>query len=236
MGKKKKFPVDIPKNEKKEIEKEVPLKEDVDLEFEFKVYLLLERLKKYRYLIIGIFVLLILGIVGIYFYEKKLKEEKNQASLMAYEISQLYENNKDKELLKKIEEFKSKYGDTDYIKLVLTYEYLVKKEQNKLKAEDLDNLITKMNTDNLKAYLKEFKAYLLYRNKKYKEALNILNSITQQDFNYISALTLKAIILKTENNPEYKNILEQVKNLAKTPYFKQLAETLLSEKKIEIVP
>jgi predicted negative regulator of RcsB-dependent stress response len=236
LGKKKKIHVDIPRNEKKEIEKEVPIKEDVDLEFEFKVYLILDKLKKFKYFIIAGFVAIILAIIGWYMYEKNLEEKKNRASLMVYEISQLYENNKDKELMKKIEEFKKEYGDTDYIKLVLTYEYLVKKEKDKLKPSDTDNLLSKIKTENLKGYLKEFKAYLLFKEKKYKEALKILNTITQKDFNYISALTLKAIILKAENNPSYKEVLKQVKNLAKTPYFKQLADTLLSEKKIEVIP
>jgi len=234
LGKNKKFPVNLPDREKKEIEKEVPLKEDVDLEFEFKVYLLYEKLKKYKYLIIGGFVAIILGLTGWYLYEKHLEKKKEEASLLVYEISQLYDEKKDKELKEKIKEFKEKYGDTDYMKVVLSYEYLLKKENKNLKPNEVDNVISMLETLDLKNYLKEFKAYLFYDNKKYKEALSILDTIDQRSFNYISALTLKAIVLKKEGNPQYKNILEQVKNLAKTPYFKQFAQILLSQKEIQI--
>jgi len=235
LGKKKKLNVNLPHDNKKEIEKELPLKEDVDLEFELKVYLFLEKLKKYKYALIGLFVAILLGTVGYYFYEKNLEKKKAEASLLAYEIMQSYEKNKDKEIKKKIEEFKKKYGDTDYIKLVLTYEYLIKKENDKLKPADVDNLLNKLETENLKSYMKEFKAYLFYKNKKYDNALSILNTITQKDFNYISALMLKAVVLKEKGDPKYKEILKQVKSLAKNPYFKQVADGLLSQKKIDVV-
>jgi len=225
MGKKKGF--SVPHKENLDHIKEVPLKEDVDIEFEYKIYILYERLKKYKFLILGVFVGIILVIVASYFYQKHKEERINEASVIFYNLEKAYNENKYNEAKKFIEKLKNDYKDTGYYKLALSYELLIKKEKNQISVEDIDNLKNSLNTEDLKGYLSEYQAYIAYKNEKYNDALDKLNSITQQNFNYISALTLKGIVLIKEKNPQFKQVLEEVVNLSQYDYFKQVAKNLI---------
>lgn len=228
MGKVKKFPTNVNKNEKIEHEKEVPLKDDVDIEFEYKVYLFLDKLKKYKFLIILLAVILLASIVGIYFYKKNEETRISQASSLIFDIDEMYSQGnyvKAKELINKV---KTEYSDTGFYKLAIAYELLIKKENGKLKKGDIAKFQNLLKDEDLKAYLQEFKGYLDYKDKKYDMALKDLEGIKQSNFNYISALLLKGIVLKSRNNPEYKDILMEVKDLSKDVYFKRLAEDILT--------
>ena len=225
MAKKKDF--SVPHKENLDHIKEVPLKEDVDIEFEYKVYLLYEKLKKYKFLIIGLFIGIIFLIVASYFYKKYQEERLNKASVVFYNLAKAYSENKYDEAKKFINKLKSEFQDTGYYKLALSYELLMNKEKSNLKVEDINKLKGNLNTEDLKGYFSEYKAYLKYEDKKYDEALKILSSVTQQDFNYISALTLRGIVLIKEKNPQFKQVLEEVANLSQYDYFKQIAQNLI---------
>ena len=228
MGKIKKFPTNIKKNENIEHQKEVPLKDDVDIEFEYKVYLFLDKLKKYKFLLIFLVFILLASIVGIYFYKKNKENRIAQASSLVFDINEMYSQGDYKKAEELINKVKNEYSDTGFYKLAVAYELLIKKEKDKLKKEDITKFQNLLTNEDLKAYLQEFKGYLDYKNKNYKMALNDLEKIKRTDFNYISTLLLKGIILKKGNDPDYKDILMEVKDLSKDVYFKRLAEDILS--------
>ncbi|WP_456401016.1 tetratricopeptide repeat protein [Persephonella sp.] len=220
----KKKKISLTPEQKKEIPiKEVPLKEDVDLEFEYKVYMLFDKLKKYKYLIIGASILFLLGIVGYVYMESEKEKILNKASGLVYDIRKSYIEEDYDKAISLIKEFKEKYSDTPYLKLAVSYEILISKKKNKVKPEDLIVLKEMLESDQLKSGIKEFKAYLLYTENKNKEALSNLEQINQKYYNYISSLLLKGFIIKKDGgNPE--NIFKQIIEISKYSYFKKIAE------------
>jgi len=81
---KKKKNLSVPHKENLDHLREVPLKEDVDIELEYKIYLLYERLKKYKLVILGFFIGLILALVGLFLYKNYQENKLNNASIVFY--------------------------------------------------------------------------------------------------------------------------------------------------------
>ncbi len=216
--------VSLTPKQKKEIPvKEIPIKEDVDLEFEYKVYMLFDKLKKYKLFLIAGFIGLILLIVGFVYIKSEREKILNKAAGTVYEIRKLYNDKKYDEAEKLIKEFKGKYSDTPYIKLALTYELLIEKDSKNITVEKIRNLEKVLKSDQLKSGIKEYYAYLLYKKGKNDEALKTVDQIDQKYYNFISALLLKGFILKKEGkNPE--DIFRQISELSKYNYFKKIAE------------
>jgi len=229
---KKKKSLSVPHKENLDHLKEVPLKEDVDIEFEYKVYLLYEKLKKYKFFILGFFIVLFLAILSLFFYKNYQENKLNEASTVFYNLQASFEKGDYKAAEKYINKIKSNYRDTGYYKLAIVYELLIKKNKKNISVKDIDNLKNLTETANLKGYLEEYQAYLQFKNKKYDDVLSHLNKINQQNFNYISALTLKGIVLIKKGDKNYKQVLEEVANLSKTVYFKEVAINLLKLSKL----
>ena len=229
---KKKKNLSVPHKENLDHLREVPLKEDVDIELEYKIYLLYERLKKYKLVILGFFIGLILALVGLFLYKNYQENKLNNASIVFYNLQTSFEKGDYKTAEKYINKIKSDYKDTGYYKLAIVYELLIKKSKNNISVKDIDKLKNLTETDNLKGYLEEYQAYIQFKNKKYDDVLSHLNKINQQNFNYISALTLKGIVLIKKGDKNYKQVLEEVANLSKTVYFKEVAINLLKLSKL----
>ncbi|WP_457621404.1 hypothetical protein [Persephonella sp.] len=220
----KKKKVSLTPEQKKEIPvKEIPIKEDVDLEFEYKVYMLFDRLKKYKLFIISGFIAFILLVIGLVYMKSQREEYLNKASGVIYDISNLYSEKNYDEAMKLIEKFKKQFSDTPYIKLALSYELLIQKEKGNISQDKIKEIESLLESDQLRSGFKEFYAYTLYKNEKNSEALSVLNKIDQKYYNYISALLLKGFILKKEGkDPE--NVFRQITELSKYNYFKKIAE------------
>ncbi len=206
-------------------EKNLPFEENVDIEFEYKVFLILDKLKRYKYLIIGAFVLLLIGIVGFFIYKQNQEKILNEASGLAYKIKLNYEKGEDEKALSLINEFKKKYAETPFIKLVSAYEININKRENPLKTEETSKLIReKLFTDQLKSGYKEYNAYLLYLKDEKDKALPVLGSVDEKYYNNISAKLLTAIIFKeTGNTEKAKSIFEEIAQKRFLRYFSTIA-------------
>ncbi|ACO03395.1 MAG TPA: hypothetical protein DEP48_06875 [Persephonella sp.] len=220
----KKRKVSLTPEQKKDIPvKEVPIKEDVDLEFEYKIYMLFDKLKKYKLFIIAGFVAFILLIIGFVYLKSEREKLLNEASGVVYDIRASYIDKKYDKADNLIKKFKERYSDTPYLKLVLAYELLIQKEKNNVSEDKIKEVEKHINSEQIRSGLKEFYAYTLHSKGKNKEALTVLDQIDQKYYNYISALLLKGFILKKEGkNPE--DIFRQITELSKYNYFKKIAE------------
>jgi predicted negative regulator of RcsB-dependent stress response len=200
--------------------------ENVDIELEYKLLHLYDRIKPYlKYLIVAVLIL-IFAIIFIIYYKGKLEEKNNQASVIVYEIGKEINNKNYDETLKKIKLLQEKFSDTDYIKLAYAYKLIIEKEKNSVNKDTVHNLEKNLNTNQSKGYFTEFNAYLNYKDKNYEKALSELDRIQQDNFNYYSALTLKALILNKEGkNDKAKELFSEIKEFSKDkyPYFESLA-------------
>ena len=205
--------------------KKLPLEQDVDIEFEYKVYMFYDFVRKNIKLFIAGIVLIILLIVAFFYYKHHQQEILNKSSSIAYQISKLYQDKKYQEAQKLIDKIKKEYPNSPFIKVAIAYDLLIKKDQNKIAPEDINELQVRLNSQQLNAGLTEYKGYLYYKNKEYGKTLNTIKTIDQRYYNYISALTLKAFTLqKTGNSSEAKNIFNEILQLSKYDYFKLLAK------------
>ena len=210
----------------------VPIEENVDIELEYKLLHLYDKVKPYIKLIIGGFVAFILAVIGYIYYKNKQSQYYQQASVYILKIKEEVENGKIDEAKKDIKFFKANYADTPYIKLVYGYELiLAKKEKNN---KNLYSLSTKLkenlSTDQMKGYITEYQAYLDYENKQYEKAKAKLDTIDQSHFNYLSVLTLKGFILKREGKAEEaKQLFKEVQEFSKGKfrYFEEIAKNNL---------
>ena len=206
--------------------KDLPFEENVDIEFEYKVFMLLDKLKKFKFFIIGGFIILIVAIVAFFLYKEQQQKILNEASKLAYQIKIAYENDNQKKANELIKVFKEKYKDTPFLKVVLSYQLNIEKDKNPEKTESTASQIKRiLNTDQLKSGYREYSAYVLYEKNQLDNALPILGSIDKQYYNHISAQLLTAIILKKKGNKDTaKSIFEELSQKKQFRYFSTIAE------------
>ncbi len=205
--------------------KKVPIEKDVDIEFEYKVYMFYDFIKKNIKLVVSGVVILFLIIATYFYYRHSQEVLLNNSSVALYKIQKAFSSKKFDEAQKLINQFKEKYPDSPFIKVAIAYEILIKKEKNSIKPEELNKLQVRINSKQINAGLTEFRAYLYYKNKDYSKAVGITQNIDQRYYNYISALTLKGFSLKhLGKEKEYRNTFNQVFQLSKYDYFKLLAK------------
>jgi len=198
----------------------LPIDENVDIEFEYKLLHFYDRIKPYLKFIITGFILALLILIALIYQKSKEKEFLNNAGAKVYEISELVSNKKFSQAKKLITEFKKTYADTPYIKLINVYEIQIQRQQNKnidkKLVQETKNLF---NTDQLKAFYTEFEGLLNFKEKKYTDAKQNLDNVKQNHFNYLSALLLKGIILeKTGEKDKAKTAFEEVRELSKNKF------------------
>ena len=207
--------------------KHLPLEKDVDIEFEYKIYMFLDYLKKYSKLLIAFAVLIFLSIVAFFYYQKEKEKTYNQASAIIYDIGELYAQKKYDDAIKLIKSFKQKFSDTPYIKIALSYELLISKEKNENSDKQkpiAKNIKQKLETKQLKSAFTEFDGYLSYDMDKFQEAVNTLNKVKKEHFNYLSATLLKAFALKKiGKEKEAKSLFEEISETSAYQYFKLVA-------------
>ncbi len=208
----------------------LPVEENVDIEFEYKLLHIYDRIKPYFKHILAAILLFILIIIYVLYRHSAQQERENKASIYIYQIKKDIEDKKFKEAEKKIKFFEANYADTDFIKLAYAYEILIEKQKNSLKSDTVKKLKEKLSTDQSKGYFTEFEGYLFYKDKQYSKSLDKLNLVKQDNFNYLSALTLKAIIFDKQRNKEKATeLFGEIEALAKNkyPYFENIAKRSL---------
>lgn len=198
----------------------LPIEENVDIEFEYKLLHFYDRVKPYLKFIIAGFILAVLMLIALIYQKSKEKEFLNNAGAKVYEISELISSKKLSEATKLIAEFKKTYADTPYIKLINVYEIQIQRQQNKnIDKKLVQKTKNLFNTDQLKAFYTEFEGFLNFKEKKYTEAKQNLENVKQNHFNYLSALLLKGIILeKTGEKNKAKTAFEEVRELSKNKF------------------
>ncbi len=207
--------------------KQLPLEKDVDIEFEYKVYMILDYLKKYHKPLIALAVAVILAIVAFFYFKKEREKTYNQASAVIFQIGELYAQEKYEDAQKLIKSFKQQFSDTPYIKLALSYELLIlkakgeKPEKQKPVVEELKN---KLETRQLKSAFIEYDGYLSYVSNKPQESIDILSKVKKEHFNYLSATLLKAFAFKKlGKNEQARSLFEEISQTSAYQYFKLVA-------------
>ncbi len=210
--------------DKKE-KKNLPFEEDVDIEFEYKVFLILDKISRYKYFIIGFIAILIAGTVVFFVYKQNQEEVYNQASKLVYQIKKAYEADDMKKVKELIHSFKTQYSDTPFLKVVEAYEVNMYENKDIKKADKVaSDIRKKLFTDQLKSGYKEFKGYVYYQEKNNEKALSILGSIDSRYYNNISAKLLTAIILKKEGKTQNAQaIFQELSQKKMFPYFSSIA-------------
>ncbi|WP_297889587.1 tetratricopeptide repeat protein [Sulfurihydrogenibium sp.] len=201
----------------------LPLEKDVDIELEYKVYHLWDKVKKYLKFIVATVLILFIFSLGYYFYKQKKEEENQKASVYITKINNLLADNKKDEAQKLIQEFEKNYKDTDYYKVILAYKIMMMKEENKEDISLAKELKNKLQTELSKGMI-EYESYLEYKSGKQNEAKEMLKSINKEDYNYISAQSLLALIYKKEGNfQEAEKIFKTIQENKNYRYFSILA-------------
>lgn len=201
----------------------LPLEKDVDIELEYKVYHLWDKVKKYLKFIVATVLILFIFSLGYYFYKQKKEEENQKASVYITKINNLLADNKKDEAQKLIQEFEKNYKDTDYYKVILAYKIMMMKEENKEDISLAKELKNKLQTQLSKGMI-EYESYLEYKSGKPSEAKEMLKSINKEDYNYISAQSLLALIYKKEGNfQEAEKIFKTIQENKNYRYFSILA-------------
>ncbi len=198
----------------------LPLEENVDIEFEYKLLHFYDQIKPYLKFIIAGFILVILLLIGYIYQKSKFQEKLNLAGSKIYEISKNIENKNFEKAKKLIDKFKENYAGTPYVKLANVYEIKIRREQNKnLDKNIIQNTKNLFETDQLKAFFTEFEGYLEFKNKNYNQTKQTLDNIKQNHFNYLSALLLKGITLeKLGQKDKAKIAFEEIRELSKNKF------------------
>ncbi|NPA52982.1 MAG: tetratricopeptide repeat protein [Aquificae bacterium] len=207
--------------------KHLPLEKDVDIEFEYKIYMLLDYIKKYHKILLGLAIAILIAVTAFFYYKKEKEKTYNQASAIVYQIGDLYAQEKYDEALKLIKNFKQQFSNTPYIKLALSYELLIlkaKKEKLDYQKTITKELQQKLKTKHLKSAFIEYDGYLSYAMDKPQESIQTLSKIKKDHFNYISAQLLKAFAYKKlGKEKEAKTLFEEISQTSTYQYFKLVA-------------
>lgn len=199
-------------------EKKLPLEKDVDLELEYKVYSLYDKIKKRWKLLVGALITLILLFAG-YLYKKHLDQENlKKASALLSDINEAVSKDNTAKAEELIKKFEKEFSGTDLIKVVFAYKVMLNKEKNIDDRETAKKLHSLLKTD-LKSGVSEYIAYLDYKNNNLSQAKKVLSEIDQKNYNFYSAKMLLGFIYKKEGNTkEAENIFKMLTN-SKYRYF-----------------
>lgn len=206
--------------------KKLPLEKDVDLELEYKVYSIYDRLKK-RWKPILASVVLILLIISGYMYKNQLdNKKKEEASVLLSQINSALSKEDTKLAEQLIEKFEKNYKNTDLWKVVLAYKILINKEKNIDDEKVAKELSDSLKTD-LKSGIDEYIAYINMKKGNLKQAKDILSNIDQKNYNYYSAKLLLGIIYKRESDTKQAEDIFKLLSNSKYRYFSLIGKESL---------
>ncbi len=182
-----------------------------------------------RIVLLGVVLFVVVaGFLGL----KRWRDKKlSELSYQEYEIRRAIQSGDYKraeELIKKIQSDESPYKP-----LVLSYRLYLEKEGVKVdEVQTLQDLISSLKDEDILPLYKERLAYAYYLVGNNQKALELLNEISKDSFNYYSAQILKGMVLeKMGKKDQAKEIYVQVEKSAKGTYFGNLAGALLMEER-----
>ncbi len=178
---------------------------------------------------IGIPIVLVLLLVGGFLFWKNYTNRKIQEiSYKEYEVRKLLQAGNYKKAQELIDSASSKGGPLK--PLFLSYELYIADQGKGEKintAQVLREILKSLKDKELLSLYRERYAYELFKEGKSQEALRELESIREEDFNYTSALLLKAQILKREGKlEESKSVLKKIEEKSPGTYFANMAQAL----------
>ncbi len=170
--------------------------------------------------IVGFVLLITAGwIAWDYFSERR----RTEYSLKEFELRKAVEagnTNTAKKIIQDLEKSKQ------FKPLALSYRLQMEKDVDHRSV--LKDIVDSVKDSQLRALYIERYAYELYKFNQKEEALKELEKISNENFNYRSAMLLKAQILKSLNrNQEAEKILQALIKDGKETYFDNLAYALL---------
>jgi len=129
-----------------------------------------------------------------------------------------------------LELIKSNQSSGPFKSLFLSYElYIAENSEEKIdEGKVLNEILESLKDKDLLALYRERYAYYLFKQGKLQEALKELEKVEEKDFNYVSALLLKAQILKKQGkNKEAQEALSKAKEKSPNTYFSNMAQAMM---------
>lgn len=178
---------------------------------------------------VGVPLLALLALVGGFLlWRHQQGRQLEELSYKEYEIRKLIQAGNYKKAEEIISSASSK--ESPYRPLFLSYGlYLAErtKEQKVDLLQTLGQIVEDLKDPQLKAFYRERYAYELFKKGKHTQALQELEKIKEEDFNYASALLLKAQILEKQGKlQESKAILKKIEQKSSDTYFASVAQAL----------
>ncbi|MDW8032781.1 MAG: hypothetical protein RMH93_04470 [Aquificaceae bacterium] len=174
----------------------------------------------------GLILIILLPVGGFLLWEHYKNKKLQEFAYREYEINKLIRAgnySKAKELID------SSSKDNPFKPLLLSYELYIgtysgeKVEEGKV----IEEIIKTLKDKELLALYRERRAYYLFKEGKLQEAMKEVENIKEGDFNYPSALLLKAQILRREGKvKEAEEVLKKAKERGSESYFANMAQAL----------
>ncbi|MEZ0336961.1 MAG: tetratricopeptide repeat protein [Aquificaceae bacterium] len=170
-------------------------------------------------------ILLLVG--GFLFWDKYKKDKLEKLAYKEHEISKLIQTGN---YSKALELIKKEESAGPFKPLLLSYElYIAENSEEKIdEGKVLKEILESLKDKDLLALYRERYAYYLFKQGKLQEALKESENIGEKDFNYVSAMLLKAQILKKEGkNKEAQELLSKVMEKSPNTYFSNMAQAMM---------
>lgn len=172
-------------------------------------------------------ILLLVG--GFLLWDNYRNRRMQELAYKEYEVRKLLQAGNYGKARELIDSTSSK--DSPFRPLFLSYRLYIMEHSKEEKADQSQTLseITKdLRNRELLSLYRERKAYELFRKGRHAEALRELEAIKEEDFNYLSALLLKAQVLEKEGKTqEARAVLKKIEEKAPDTYFASMAQALL---------
>lgn len=173
----------------------------------------------------GLILIILLPVAGFIVWEHYRNKKLQEFAYREYEISKLIRVGN----YSKARELIDSSGDSPFKPLLLSYKLYIgthsgeKIEEGKV----IEEIIKRLKDRDMLALYRERRAYYLFKEGKLQEAMKELEGIGEGDFNYPSALLLKAQILRKEGKgKEAEEILKKVRERSSETYFANMAQAL----------
>lgn len=177
---------------------------------------------------IGVIILAVLFLVGgVLLWNSHRNKKLQELAYKEYEINKLIISGnytKAKEMINS-----ASPEDSPFKPLFLSHSLYMSTylEEEIDEGKVVQELIKSLKDRELLPLYRERYAYYLFRQGKNKEALKELDAVGERDFNWASAMLLKAQILKKENrHKEAEEVLKKVREKSSQTYFANMAQAI----------
>ncbi|MDW8095923.1 MAG: tetratricopeptide repeat protein, partial [Aquificaceae bacterium] len=175
----------------------------------------------------GIILAVLLLVGGVVFWNHYKNKKLQELAYKEYEISKLVRAGNYAKAKEVISSASSK--DSPFKPLFLSYSlYMSTYVDEKIdEGKVTQEMIKSLKDRELLSLYRERYAYYLFKQGKTKEALKELDAVGEKDFNWASAMLLKAQILKKEGrHKEAEEVLNKIKEKSSQTYFANMAQAI----------